>query len=158
MYGYPVGIPMVFDAPTEIRTARPPIEPIPEIEGAATSGLRILTGAKASKDFPGLPDISKAGVPEPSGPSRINADALDQAKYNRDLKISTDRFKAMRKNSKYIAKAKDRFSDEQAKYFNPGGFAGRGRSAQNKAMQRAKAWRSAAYGMRPDARQYLTYL
>ena len=157
-YGFPVGIPMVGESPTEIRTPRPELKDIPNLEGASSAGLRILTGAKASKEFPDTPDISKSGVPEPTGPSRINADAIARAEYNRDLNISTDFFKAMRKNSEYIARAKDRFSDDQARYFNPGGFSGRGRSAQNRAMKRAKAWRAAAYGMRPDAREFLTYV
>ena len=88
---------MVSESPTEIRTPRPELKEIPNLEGASSAGLRILTGAKASKEFPDTPDISKPGVPEPIGPSRINADAIAQAEYNRDLNISTDFFKAMKK-------------------------------------------------------------
>lgn len=158
LYGYPVTFPMVVPQPTEIGTPRPGITEVPDIQDAGTKGLRILTGASASKEIPELPNISKPGVPEPYGPSRINADALAQAEYNRDLSISTDRFKAMQKFSKRIAKARDKNQDQRAKYFNQGGYYGRARSGRNEAIRRAKAWRSAAYGMRPDARQYLTNL
>lgn len=158
MYGYPVQFPMVYDTPTEIGTPRPELNQLPDIQDAGSAGLRIITGASKSTDYPGLPDISKPGVPEPYGPARVNARAIEQAKFNRDLSIATDRFKAMADNSKRIAKLKDKYQDQRAKYFNQGGFAGRARSSRNEAMRRAKAWRGAAYGMRPDARRFLTYL
>lgn len=155
---YPVQAAMVVEPPVEIGTPRPGVKEVPDIQNAGTTGLRILTGAVKSTDFPGLPNISKPGVPEPSGPSSANARAIEQATYNRDLAIATSRFKQVADNSKRIARLKNKYQDQRAKYFNQGGFVGRARSSRNEAVRRAKAWRGAAYGMRPDARRFLTYL
>lgn len=157
-YGYPVSVPMVFDVPEGQRTARPALRELPQMEVTGPSSLETLTDIAAAVPEKALPDISKAGVPEPIAPIKISPRAIAQAKYNRDLDIASDRFNAMQKYNERFAAFEDKVAGQQAEYFNQGGYFGAARSAQNAAIKRAKAWRAAAYGMRPDARMYLTNL
>ena len=142
-YGAPVTAPMEIPAKVYRSPNAPPppeLKELPVIEDAKVSGLRLQgTLAKA------LPPMKEAG-------SMTNVRQMEAEEFANDIRAAFAISKAYDRQSKQIAKAKNKNTERYSKQYSKGtGYRGKSLTARQAARERASKYRAAsAYGYNPD--------
>ena len=142
-YGAPVTGPM--EIPPEVYRSpnappMPELAELPVIEDARVTGLRLQgTLAKA------LPPMANVG-------SMTNVRQMEAEEYANDIRAAFAISKAYDRQSKQIAKAKNKNTERYSKEYSRGtGYQGRNLSGRQAARERASKYRAAsAFGYNPD--------
>ena len=142
-YGAPVTAPM--EIPPEVYRSpnappMPELAELPVIEDARVTGLRLQgTLAKA------LPPMANVG-------SMTNVRQMEAEEFANDIRAAFAISKAYDRQSKQIAKAKNKNTERYSKQYSKGtGYQGRNLSSRQAARKRASKYRAAsAYGYNPD--------
>ena len=142
-YGSPVTAPM--EIPPEVYSSRwtpdaPEMKELPVMTDAGVTGLR-LQGT-----------LAKALPPMKNVESMTNVRQMEAEEFARDIREAFAISRQYDRQSKQIAKAKDKNTERYSKQYSKGtGYQGRSLSGRQAARKRASKYRAAsAFGYNPD--------